>query len=240
MGASGRLPSWQVEQAAQDLGVSARTVWRWVAQASGRAQPPVLPRFAVDDHVRRLLERRRGNVAAVHQDLVDAAAAGGAPAPSLATLHRAVGPGPDASGAGEVPRRYARSPDGLRSRATRSRSGHHPRRPGGAVTPGQGVGRQPVLRDRQGPGQRAPGANGRRPGGPDDRGGLLPARPAPVGHRAGGGGGSVPAPGCGLRRSVATGPAGRRWAQPGRITGTGPRRTATEAGRVHRPLLLPR
>ncbi|WP_433364637.1 tetratricopeptide repeat protein [Actinoplanes sp. CA-142083] len=90
LGTAGPLPAWQVEQAARELGVSARTVWRWVAQASGRAQPAVRRRFTVDDEVRRLLELRRGNVAAVHRELVEAAAAGGPPAPSLATLHRAV------------------------------------------------------------------------------------------------------------------------------------------------------
>jgi tetratricopeptide (TPR) repeat protein len=80
----------RVEAVAGELGVSSRTVWRWVAQASGRVQPAVRGRFVVDDDVRRRLERWRGNVAAVHRELVEAEAAGGPAAPSLATLHRAV------------------------------------------------------------------------------------------------------------------------------------------------------
>jgi len=79
-----------VRLAAQGLGVSERSVWRWVAQAKGRVQPVGRSRFTVDAALRQRLAFWRGNVAAVHRELVQAAADGGPPAPSFATLHRAV------------------------------------------------------------------------------------------------------------------------------------------------------
>lgn len=90
LGKAGPLPQEQVALVAQGLGVSDRTVWRWVAQALGRAEQVSRPRFTVDDDLRQRLAFWRGNVLAVHREMVEAAAAGGQPAPSLRTLYRAV------------------------------------------------------------------------------------------------------------------------------------------------------
>ena len=79
-----------VRLAARGLGVSERSVWRWVAQAKDRGQPAQRSRFTVDDALRQRLAFWRGNVAAVHRELVQAAAQGGPPAPSFPTLHRAI------------------------------------------------------------------------------------------------------------------------------------------------------
>ncbi len=89
LAAAGPLPAAQVALVAQGLGVSERTVWRWVAAATGSATP-TRKRFVVTAEVRQRLAFWRGNVVAVHRELVDAAAAGGPEAPSLATLYRAV------------------------------------------------------------------------------------------------------------------------------------------------------
>jgi putative transposase len=91
LGESAVLSREQVALAAQGVGVSERTMWRWVARAVGRTTKRAgRPRFTVDDELRQRLAFWRGNVAAVHRELVEAAAAGGPPAPSLRTLHRAV------------------------------------------------------------------------------------------------------------------------------------------------------
>ncbi len=87
---AGPLSREQVALVAQGLDVSDRTVWRWVAQAMGRAEPTVRPRLVLDDGLRERLAFWRGNAAAVHRELVDAAAVGGPPAPGLTTLRRAV------------------------------------------------------------------------------------------------------------------------------------------------------
>jgi hypothetical protein len=88
----GELVTGHVRLAAGSLGVSERTVWRWLSRArrTGSSGPEARERFAVDDVLRRRLAFWRGNVPAVHRELVEAAAAGGAPAPSMATLQRAV------------------------------------------------------------------------------------------------------------------------------------------------------
>jgi putative transposase len=90
LGRAGPLSREQVALVARGVGVSDRTVWRWAAQALGRAEPVVRPRMALDERLRERLAFWRGNVAAVHRELVDAAAAGGPPAPGLTTLRRAV------------------------------------------------------------------------------------------------------------------------------------------------------
>ena len=89
---AGRLGSGQVRSAAGALGVSERTVWRWVGQARAGEGLDRRPRgrFEVTGEVRKRLAFWRGNAAAVHRDLVRAAKAGGPPAPSLSTLQRAV------------------------------------------------------------------------------------------------------------------------------------------------------
>ena len=67
------------------LGVSSRTVWRWVRQAragEGLGRRP-RGRFVVTDEIRQRLAFWRGNAAAVHRELVEAARNGGPVAPSL-------------------------------------------------------------------------------------------------------------------------------------------------------------
>jgi putative transposase len=89
---TGRLGVEQVELAAGGLGVSSRTVWRWVRQAragEGLGRRP-RGRFLVTDEIRQRLAFWRGNAAAVHRELVEAARKGGPVAPSLSTLQRAV------------------------------------------------------------------------------------------------------------------------------------------------------
>jgi len=88
----GRLSGDDVLLAAGCLGVSARTVWRWLGQA--RAGGALVRRgrehFKVTDLVRERLAFWRGNVAAVHRELVEEATAAGKTAPSRQTLQRAV------------------------------------------------------------------------------------------------------------------------------------------------------
>ena len=78
--------------AAGTLGVSERTVWRWVRQARAGKGLDRRPRgrFQVTDEIRQQLAFWRGNTAAVHRELAAAAKDGGPPAPSLSTLQRAV------------------------------------------------------------------------------------------------------------------------------------------------------
>jgi putative transposase len=89
---AGRLGVEEVELAAGGLGVSSRTVWRWVRQARAGEGLDCRPRgrFVVTDEVRQRLAFWRGNAAAVHRELVEAARNGGPVAPSLSTLQRAV------------------------------------------------------------------------------------------------------------------------------------------------------
>ena len=87
--AAGQLTAAHVRLAASSVGLSERTMWRWLGRGrlTGEVTPP---RFVVDDALRRRLAYWRGNVAALHRELVDAAAAGGPAAPGFATLYRAV------------------------------------------------------------------------------------------------------------------------------------------------------
>lgn len=77
---------------AQTLGTSERTVRRWLtaARAEDRFGPAVRERFVVTPGVLKLLAFHRGNAAALHRELVTVEAGGGAQAPSLATLYRAI------------------------------------------------------------------------------------------------------------------------------------------------------
>ncbi len=91
----GRLTAAEAQLVAAGLGVSLRTVWRWLeeAQESDQAsglKASVRERFEVGDELRERLAYWRGNIAAVHRELVAAAAAGGPQAPSRQTLQRAV------------------------------------------------------------------------------------------------------------------------------------------------------
>ena len=90
--AEGRLTTEHVVLAAEGLNVSQRTMWRWVetARVSGEAGQRPRAHFVVTDQLRERLAFWRGNVAAVHRELVEAAGSGGPPAPSRQTLQRAV------------------------------------------------------------------------------------------------------------------------------------------------------
>lgn len=93
------LSAGHVRVAADALAVSERTVWRWLAAAesdeAAGASPGARPRgrgFTVTPEVRGLLALWKGNVRAVHRELVLRAARQSPPegAPSLTTLHRAI------------------------------------------------------------------------------------------------------------------------------------------------------
>ncbi|WP_086559298.1 Mu transposase C-terminal domain-containing protein, partial [Streptomyces africanus] len=94
-----RLTAVHVRVAADALGVSERTVWRWLAAAESDetavASPGARPQgtgFTITPEVRGLLALWKGNVRAVHRELVLRAARQFPPAdaPSLTTLHRAI------------------------------------------------------------------------------------------------------------------------------------------------------
>ncbi|WP_437115636.1 transposase [Streptomyces griseoviridis] len=93
------LTTRHVRLVAQSLEVTERTVWRWLAAAerdeSAAAEPGARAqskdRFSITPEVRRLLALWKGNVAAVHRELIARAAKGeGKPPPSIPTLHRAI------------------------------------------------------------------------------------------------------------------------------------------------------
>ena len=92
LAAAGQLTSAHVRLAAASVGAAERTVWRWLdrARSTGMVAGKPRDRLVVDDELRRRLAYWRGNVSALHREMVAAAAAGGAAAPSLATLQRAV------------------------------------------------------------------------------------------------------------------------------------------------------
>ncbi|MFC9810237.1 Mu transposase C-terminal domain-containing protein [Streptomyces griseoaurantiacus] len=94
-----KLTTRHVRLMAESLEVTERTVWRWLAAAerdeSAAAEPGARAqskdRFSVTPEVRRLLALWKGNVAAVHRELISRAAKGeGEPPPSIPTLHRAI------------------------------------------------------------------------------------------------------------------------------------------------------
>ncbi len=78
---------------ADGLAVSLRTVWRWIANARAGGDLDGRPRsqFVVTDQLRQRLAHWRGNVAALHRELVEQAEATGESAPSRQALPRAVG-----------------------------------------------------------------------------------------------------------------------------------------------------
>ncbi|MFC9227461.1 helix-turn-helix domain-containing protein [Streptomyces decoyicus] len=92
------LTAGHVRVAADALGVSERTVWRWLAAAqsdeTAAAYPGARSRadasFTITPEVRGPLALRKGNVRAVHRELILRAARQSPPAdaPSLTTLHR--------------------------------------------------------------------------------------------------------------------------------------------------------
>jgi hypothetical protein len=90
--ADGQLGSEHVLLAAEGLAVSVRTVWRWLerARATGDVDRPPRGHFEVTDQVLQRLAYWRGNIAAVHRELLEAERNEGTPAPSRQTLQRAV------------------------------------------------------------------------------------------------------------------------------------------------------
>ncbi|MFJ6239446.1 Mu transposase C-terminal domain-containing protein [Streptomyces griseus] len=98
--AGGNLTAGHVRVAADALGASERTVWRWLAAAQSDETAAAYPgarsradaRFTVTPEIRGLLALWKGNVRAVHRELVLRAARQSPPAdaPSLTTLHRAI------------------------------------------------------------------------------------------------------------------------------------------------------
>jgi putative transposase len=85
----GRLTSEQVRTVAFCFGRCERTVYHWLEKAKA-AKPERRPRFEVTEAIRVKYAYWEGNVAAVHRELVEEAAAGGLSAPSLSTVRRAV------------------------------------------------------------------------------------------------------------------------------------------------------
>ncbi|MEC3998881.1 transposase family protein [Actinacidiphila sp. DG2A-62] len=100
MRTAGGLTAGHVRVAADALGVTERTVWRWLAAAGRDEAAAARPgararedtRFTVTPEVRCLLALWKGNVRAVHRELVARAARQSPPGyvPSLTTLHRAL------------------------------------------------------------------------------------------------------------------------------------------------------
>ena len=88
----GRLTTDDVRLTADGLAVSQRTVWRWIERARSSAELNAVARdhFVVTDLLRERLAFWRGNVSAVHRELVDEARRAGAVAVSRQTLQRAV------------------------------------------------------------------------------------------------------------------------------------------------------
>lgn len=86
---AGELATRHVRAVAETVGVSERTVWRWLeqAKATGQVEAPVRQGYAVSDEVWALLGEVGGNVAELRRRL---AAAGGASVPSASTLHRVI------------------------------------------------------------------------------------------------------------------------------------------------------
>ncbi|MGW3281156.1 Mu transposase C-terminal domain-containing protein [Nocardia rhamnosiphila] len=86
----GVLTSAHVRLSAETLGVAERTVWRWLKARRVGAAPAPRRRVLVDDELRVRLAYWRGNVMALHRELVDSERAGGPAAPSKSALYRAV------------------------------------------------------------------------------------------------------------------------------------------------------
>ncbi|MGW2513937.1 transposase [Streptomyces scopuliridis] len=93
----GELTTEHAQLVAKSVGVSLRTVWRWLDDGrQGRMGPAGRERFKITDELHGRLAAWCGNAAALHRELVAEAAAARAEGkdvpevPSLATLHRAI------------------------------------------------------------------------------------------------------------------------------------------------------
>ncbi|MDX3310613.1 hypothetical protein P1S61_16315 [Streptomyces sp. ME08-AFT2] len=136
---AGELATRHVRAVAETVGVSERTVWRWLEQAktTGQVEAPVRRGYAVSDEVWALLGEVGENVAELRRRL---AAAGGASVPSASTLHRVI-------------RRDRRAGRALMVEREPVVAG--PRRPdplselGLNVVAGQGTGGQVILREQK-------------------------------------------------------------------------------------------
>ncbi|MFI2026450.1 AAA family ATPase [Streptomyces buecherae] len=87
---AGDLSTRHVRAVAETVGVSERTVWRWLeqAKATGQVEAPVRQGYAVSDEVWALLGEAGGNVSELRRRLV--AADGEVPVPSISTLSRVI------------------------------------------------------------------------------------------------------------------------------------------------------
>lgn len=75
---SGSLTSEHVRLSAETLGVSERTVWRWLrARRTGHDGAPPRRGFVIDNALRVRLAHWRGNVMALHRKLVAEVKSGG-------------------------------------------------------------------------------------------------------------------------------------------------------------------
>ncbi len=83
------LPTWRVRVAAAELGVSVRTVWRWLEVAESEDRLGRRPRssFTVDEDDLVELAYYRGNVAALREARI----AAGRPTPSVGAFRAAFG-----------------------------------------------------------------------------------------------------------------------------------------------------
>ncbi|MER6401182.1 ATP-binding protein [Kitasatospora sp. NPDC001603] len=88
--AAGELTSRHVRAVADTVGVSVRTVWRWLAEANASGEvdgKPARQGYAMSDRTWALLAVAGGNVAELHRRML---ASGEEGVPPLGTLHRVV------------------------------------------------------------------------------------------------------------------------------------------------------
>nr|WP_258081619.1 Mu transposase C-terminal domain-containing protein [Nocardia nova] len=84
------LSSEHVRLTAETLGVTERTVWRWLAARKAETPARQRDRFRIDDRMRVRLAYWRGNAAALQRELVAQHRAGGPPTPTVSTVQRAI------------------------------------------------------------------------------------------------------------------------------------------------------
>jgi transposase-like protein len=83
---AGELSTRHVVAVAETVGVSERTVWRWLEQANatGRVEPGVRQGYALSDEVWELLGEAGGNVSELRRRLLAGAGGdSGVPVPSM-------------------------------------------------------------------------------------------------------------------------------------------------------------
>lgn len=90
LAAQNGLSSDQVRLTAGTLGVTERTVWRWLAARKAETPERQRDRFRIDDRLRVRLAYWRGNAAALQRELVAQHRAGGPPAPTVSIVQRAI------------------------------------------------------------------------------------------------------------------------------------------------------